>query len=185
MFQLIFVNTTICYASQAWNYPSDEAVTIVEYYDYGFIGTVINKTVEPDSTQYVFNVTEYLRHPLNSTEIYLTVGGGSEIAVSPSTSFFLDKEYIICFDELGKNFSIVGFDYTFTLLNSIDSDVLENIRNSHDEKIDVFPLIIPSEHDVADDYEIRQLSSFARTLVEVALFSLAGIISIFLLKKSR
>ena len=128
LFQLLFVNSINCLASQASSLHPGGVIEIAENYDYIFIGTVTNKTLESDSTNYVFNVSEYLKHPLNTTEVYLTVGGGSEIAVSPSTSFFLGIEYVFFFDEIDEYYRIVGHDYTFTLLNSVDSEVIENIR---------------------------------------------------------
>ena len=141
MFQLLFVNPTICIASQTSELPTTTIIEIAGNYNHIFIGTAINKTVESDQTQYVFNVTEYLKHPLNTSKVYLTVGGGSEIAAYPSTSFFLDKEYILFFSDIDKNNSIVGFDYTFTLMNSVDAEDIENIRTikveeaSHSEPI--------------------------------------------------
>jgi len=128
LFQLLFVNPTICIASQTSEFPTATIIEIAGNYNHIFIGTAINKTVESDQTQYVFNVTEYLKHPLNTSKVYLTVGGGFEIVASPSTSFFLDKEYILFFSDIDKNNSIVGFDYTFTLMNSVDAEDIENIR---------------------------------------------------------
>jgi len=190
LFQLLFVNPTICIASQASELPTATIIEIAGNYNHIFIGTTINKTVESDYTQYIFNVTEYLKHPLNSTIIYLTVGGGSEIAVSPSTSFFLDKEYIIFFDEIDEKYRIVGYDYTFTLLNSVDSDDIEIIRDISDEMIDDIPhylakdVAIPvADLEKSPGYPYNEQT---RKLVPVALFSIAGLISILiLLRKNR
>ena len=118
------------------------------------------------------------------------MGGGSEIAKSPSTSFFLDKEYIIYFDEIDENYRIVGNHYTYTLLNSVGSDILENIRKIQDVAVGGITASDETEDvaiSIADiekkpEYPIKEQ---ARTLVSVALFGIAGIITLFILKKNR
>ena len=102
LFQLLFINTITCLASQASGFPSEEAVTIANEYNHVVIGTFTNKTRHSDYTIYVFNVSENLIQSLNSTELYLMVGVGSEIAVRPSTSFSLGNEYILFLYEIDE-----------------------------------------------------------------------------------
>ena len=81
-----------------------------------------------ENTHYVFNVTEYLKNSLNTTTIQLTVHGGSEIAVSPSTTFYMNIEYILFFDEIENDSRIIGKHIYYTLLNSVDSDDIRELQ---------------------------------------------------------
>jgi hypothetical protein len=119
------------------------------------------------------------------------VSGGSEIAVSPSTSFFLDKEYIIFFDEIDENYRIVGYDYTYTLLNSVDLDDIEIIRKIPKiEDLMVGGVTAVNETEDVAEADIVKKPKYpnkdqARTLVLFTLLSIAGIISVLLLKRVR
>ena len=74
---LLFFNSISCNTSQAAELPN-LVTKIAKSYNHIFIGTAINKTILSDTTTYIFNVTEYLKHPINSTKVILTVDGGSE-----------------------------------------------------------------------------------------------------------
>ena len=158
MFQLLFVNSIICLASEFSSYPEGEATKIAENYEYIFIGTVINKTRESNSTQYVFNVTKYLKHPLNSTEIYLTGIGGLEIAKNPTKLFFLDKEYILFFTEIDENYRILGFDYTAIPSSWVRPREIEHIRNP--EILDVMVGGVGAEDEAEDASDSEPIKSY-------------------------
>lgn len=68
--QILFLPSSICIASEAADAEPIEIFDYAEHYEYIFIGKVISKQVTTDQTYYIFNVTEYLKHPLNSTQIY-------------------------------------------------------------------------------------------------------------------
>lgn len=180
---MTFLNTVHCFASQASSLPRETIIEIAENYEHIFIGTVIIKTVESDSTRYVFNVTEYLKHPLNSSEIFLTVGGGSEIAVSPSTSFFLGVEYLFFFDQIDESYGIVGFDYTYTLVNSVDADDIRVLK-----AMDGFSGGV-NVADVADDYDLREPSNSKVLIYQITGFVFIGVVIfialILILKRIR
>ena len=130
--QLHLLDISPCTASQA---ADAEPITIFEYAEhneYIFIGKVISKNVTTDQTYYIFNVTEYLKHPLNSTQIYRTEHGGSEVAVSPSTFYYVNIEYIMFFDEIDEDYRILGNHVYYKLLNSVDTEDIETIRQPID-----------------------------------------------------
>ena len=105
LFILIFFFIPItCNASQAADVKPITIIELTETHNNIFIGTITSKTETTDRTHYVFNVTEYLKHPVNSSQIYLTCGGGSEIAVSPDISFFLGIEYVMFVDEIDDEY---------------------------------------------------------------------------------
>jgi len=95
---------------------SDLSDDFAKSYNYIFIGTIANKTIETNQTLYLFNITENLKHPMNTTQITITTMGGSEIAVSPSTSFYTGLEYLVFFDELDDENKVIGFDYYASFL---------------------------------------------------------------------
>ena len=121
--------------------PNVDGVTVLsglsddfaKSYKYIIIGSVLNKTVEANQTLYVFNVTENLKHPINTTQITITTMGGSEIAVSPSTSFYTGLEYLVFFDELDEENKVTGFDYFASLLSQITDERLQTIRDEADK----------------------------------------------------
>ena len=125
---LLTFNPVICLVSQASDVPKDIYAEIVKSHNHIFIGTATNKTIESDRTYYVFNVTEYLKHPLNAPEITLTAYGGYEIGVSPSTSFTVGQAYFVFFNELDEDNKIVGFDYYSKFLGSLDDSDILSIR---------------------------------------------------------
>lgn len=129
---------------------SDLSDDFAKSYNYIIIGTVINKTVESNQTHYVLNVTENLKKPINTTQITITTMGGSEIAVSPSTTFYTGVEYLVFFNELDEDSEIVGFDYVSSLLSSLDSDTLQTIR----EVADVRNLSNIAQPDLVKDHGI-------------------------------
>jgi len=114
-------------------------------YNYIVIGTVLNKTVEANQTLYELNVTENLKHPINTTQITITTMGGSEISVSPSTSFYTELEYLVFFDELGEENRVIGLDYIASLMSQISDERLQTIRDEAD-KARAIELAIPMFH---------------------------------------
>lgn len=124
---------------------SDLSDDFAESYNYIFIGTVVNKTVQANQTLYVFNVTENLKQPINTTQITITTMGGSEIAVSPSISFYTGLDYLVFFDELDEENKVIGFDYIATLLSQITDERLQTIREEAD-KARAIELAIPMFH---------------------------------------
>jgi len=189
LFQLFFINTILCFASQASGFPSEEAVTIANDYFHVVIGTFTNKTRHSDYTIYVFNVSQDLMQSLNSTEFYLIVDGGSEIAVIPSTSFFLGNEYILFFDEIDDRNTIIGTDYAYTLsdqVNSNDIDTIRKIQKIRDIMVGGVVAVDEAGTVAVPAEDARKKPMFStidqeRLLVSFSLFSIAGIIIIFLL----
>ncbi len=189
LFQLFFINTITCIASQASGFPSDEAVTISIDYNHIVIGTFTNKTRYSDYTRYVFNISESLMQPLNSTELYLMVDGSSEIMVSPSTSFFLGSEYILFFDDVDDRFTIVGTDYACTLSARVDSDDIDEIRVIREVMLGGDTVDDETEGPAVPIADLRKPvfsnEEQKRLLVSFSLFSIAGIIAIMLLSRMR
>lgn len=124
---------------------SDLSDDFAKSYNHIFIGTLVNKTVESNQTHYLFTVTENLKQPINTTQITVTTMGGSEIAVSPSTSFYTGLEYLVFFDELDEENKVIDFDYIASLLSQITDERLETIRDEAD-KSRAIELAIPMFH---------------------------------------
>ena len=124
---------------------SDLSDDFAESYNYIFIGTLVNKTVEANQTLYMFNITENLKHAINTTQITITTMGGSEVAVSPSTSFYTGLDYLVFFDELDEENKVIGFDYYASLLSQITDERLQTIRDEAD-KSRAIELAIPMFH---------------------------------------
>ena len=193
LFQVLFVTTTTCIASQASGFPSEEAVTIANEYNHVVIGTFTNKTRHSDYTLYVFNVSEYLMQSLNLTELYLMVGGDSEIAVSPSTSFSLGNEYILFFDEIDDRYTIIGTECAYTLserVNSKDIDNIRKIQKIRDIMVEGVVAVDKAVTVAVPAADIRKKPMFStldqeRLLISFSLFSIAGIIAIILLSRMR
>ena len=155
----LLVNSTICFASQASSLPSSVVIKIAENYDYGFIGTATNKTTESYRTYYVFNVTEYLKNPLNATEITLTAYGGYENGVSPSISFSLGHNYLVFFNELDEDNKIIGFDYDSKFLGSYDDSDILSIREVVNQ-VSATELAVSAYHKQLDNaYNINSLAT--------------------------
>ena len=114
---------------------------------------------------------------INSTKVILTVDGGSEIAVSPSTSFSLGVEYIMFFDEIDDDYRIVDTDYYFTLLSSLDSTDIENIFKVSE----TYDAAVTAQEAAETDIENK---SQTRVRVNALLF-IAGLFVIILLIKGK
>jgi len=144
---------------------SDISDDFAKSYNYIFIGTVLNKTIESNQTHYLFNVTENLKKPINTTQITVTTMGGSEIAVSPSTSFYIGKEYLVFFDELDEDDMVIGFDYYASLLSQVGEEKLETIRE-----------IANSEPNIDEQYRIPSFTPIS---------IIVGLCLIFSVKKNN
>jgi len=124
------VTPAYCNASVASDANSFTASQLADAFDHVFIANLTQKSIGTDYTYYVFYVIEYLTEPLKTSDIYLLTPGGSEILVSPSPTFYLGVEYLFFCDEITKEHRITGNKYQYKLLDSIDSDEIEDIRKS-------------------------------------------------------
>lgn len=116
--------------SRCLSETGDEPATFLDRYavhDYVLVVRVTGKNVASDKTHYTFNVTADLKTPSMASEVYLTVEGGSEIATHPSPSFIVDVDYVLFFSELDEGFNVLGHDYVYTLLNSVDPSFIEEL----------------------------------------------------------
>jgi hypothetical protein len=136
---LITINPILCSASEAANVPDEIYTEVAKNYEHIFIGTVINKTIESDRTFYIFNITEYLKHPLNTTMITATVYSGSEV-VSPAGSYYVGEDYLVFFDELDMDNNIVGIKYSVKFVGSLSDSEIQSIR----EAVDISDVAIPA-----------------------------------------
>ncbi len=186
---MTFLNTVHCFASQASSLPRETIIEIAENYEHIFIGTVINKTVESNSTRYVFNVTEYLKHPLNSSLIYRTEHGGSEVAVYPSTTYYVNIEYVMFFDEIDDNYGILGFDYTYLLVNSVDADDIRVLKAMDVLGGGVSVADVAGGADKVAEVDIMKKSDYSgeqeRLFISLSLFGLAGLVILLYFTQRR
>ncbi|MCJ7731577.1 hypothetical protein MUP51_04615 [Candidatus Bathyarchaeota archaeon] len=127
---LLIITPAYCNASITAEDDQSTALELAEIFNHVFIVNVASKIVTNDRTYYVFNVIEYLKEPVNSSTIFLTAYGGSEIAVTPSTTFYLGLNYLFFCDEINEESSITGNHYQYMLLNSVDPEEIQNIRKS-------------------------------------------------------
>lgn len=101
---------------------------LAETHNHVFIANVTNKIIGVSHTYYVFQVIEYLKAPVNTSTIYFTANGGSEIAVSPATIFYEGVEYIIFCNEISEEYDISENYFRYRLLNSVKPAEIEKIR---------------------------------------------------------
>ena len=117
-------------ASIAAETDQPTTIELAEIFKHVFIVNVTSKIETSDRTYYTFDVTEYLKAPVNSSTLYFTAYGGSEIMVSPATTFYTGQDYLFFCDEINEYYSITGLHYTFKLLNSVDPTEMEDIRKT-------------------------------------------------------
>ena len=128
--QLLIITTTYCNASIAADADQPTTLELAEIFNHVVIVNVTSKIVTTDRTYYVFKVIEYLKAPVNSSTIFFTVYGGSEIRVSPATNLYMGVNYLFFCDEITEEYSITGNHYNYKLLDSVDTKEIDNIRRT-------------------------------------------------------
>jgi len=119
-----------CNASIAAEANQPTTFEIAEIFNHVFIMNVTGKIVTTDRTYYTFNVTEYLKSLVNSSILYFTAYGGSEVMVSPATTFYLGLDYLFFCDEINEEYSITELHYNYKLPNSLEPNEIEDIRRT-------------------------------------------------------
>jgi hypothetical protein len=119
-----------CSASIAADADQPTTLELAEIFNHVFIVNVTSKIETTDRTFYVFNVTEYIKTPVNSSTLYFTAYGGSKIMVSPATTFYLGLDYLFFCDEINEEYSITGLHYNYKLLDSVNPTEIEDIRKT-------------------------------------------------------
>ncbi len=176
---LLTINPILCSASEAANVPDIIYAEVAKSYEHIFIGTAINKTIEADRTFYIFNISEYLKQPLNSTTLTLTVYSGSEV-VSPAGSYHVGEEYLVFFNEFEGD-RIVGLDYLTKFLGSLDDSEIQNIR----EVVKITNVSNIAQDNLAFQKELADYSETQKILFNIALLLSAIIIFMLYIRLIR
>ena len=104
----------------------------------------------------------------------------------PSTSFYIDLEYLVFFDDIDNEDKVIGFDYYASLLSSVDDETLQNIREvvKITDVSDIAQPNLAKDHGIAPEQVVggSGVSGKAFLLAVIGLFVL---IFIVLYKVSR
>ena len=119
-----------CSASITGETDQPTIIELTEIFNHVFTVNVTGEIVTSDRTYYTLNVTEYLMTAVNSSILYFTVYGGSEVMVSPATILHLGLDYLFFCDEINEEYSITGLHYNYKLLNSVDPTEMEELRRT-------------------------------------------------------
>ena len=99
VFILAFLVPTINASEVADPAPPLTLKELAQNYTHVFIGQVESKTIGANYTHYTFNVSEWLKNPIETSSIKWTESGGSVIVKIPSTSLYPNVEFIVFFSE--------------------------------------------------------------------------------------
>ena len=157
IFILLITSPNGCNASIAAESDQPTTIELAEIFNHVFIMNVTGKIVTDDRTYYIFNVTEYLKDPVNASKLYFTAYGGSKIMVSPATNLYLGHEYLFFCDEISEEYSITGNHYTYKLLNAVDPSEIEEIRRIQNAvKAATIENTVPTPEIAITDRELEQ-----------------------------
>lgn len=127
---LIALTISDCQASEAANpTPPPSLKELANSYKHVFLGTVENTTVGAAHTYYTLNITEWIKGNCQTNSLIWITEGGSEIAVSPSTTLYTNTEYIVFLDS--HNSSHIKGTHTFKLQNRYTDNELDRLRFDH------------------------------------------------------
>ena len=126
VFILAFLVPTINASEVADPAPPLTLKELAQNYTHVFIGQVESKTIGANYTHYTFNVSEWLKNPIETSSIKWTENGGSMITHNSMVSLYPNVDFIVVFDEY--NGTHIQGSPRFKLRNSYTESDIESLR---------------------------------------------------------